>query len=142
MVMLLDLHSTSPSVWTQSEAHMASVIGGGEDAEEVHAIQVIGAEKIQFAICIHSVGTEFETAALITGVHGNGEERARLQVCKAVASDLHTDHGTCQDHMDGFRNIDQLAHTELVEQRSLSSACLPLPRGASGRCVKESRRDD
>ena len=96
---------------------MLTVIGGGEDPEEVHAVEVIGAEKIQFAVRTHSVRAEFESAAFVAGVHDNGKERARLRICVPVTSDLHTDHGTCQDHMDGFRNIDQLAHTEFVEQR-------------------------
>ena len=98
------------------KAHMIPVISGREDPEEIQAVQVIGTEQIQFSVCIDSVRTELESAAFVTCIHDNCKECAGLHICISVTGDLHSDHRACQYHMDSFRDVDQLSHTDLVEE--------------------------
>ena len=99
------------------KTHMVSVVGGGEDPEEIQTVQVIGTEEIQLSVCADGVRAEFESAALVTSIHDNCKESAGLHISITVAGDLHSDHRTGQDHMYCLRDVDQLSHADLVEEQ-------------------------
>ena len=97
------------------EPEMISAVGCREDPEEIHAVKIACSKKVEDSVTVYGIGAEFETSALVTGVHDNSEESARPEDLFAVAGNLHSDHGAGEDHMDRFRNIDQFTHADTVE---------------------------
>ena len=97
------------------EAEMVSVVGSRKDPEEIHTVQVAGAEKPKDTVIVYSIGTEFEATSLIAGVHDDGKQSAGAECFPPITGNLHTLHGACQDHVDRLGDIDQLAHADAVE---------------------------
>ena len=109
---------TSAAVGEQAfKAEMISVIRSREDPEEIHAVQVICAKQIEYAVIVYSIRAELEPAPLITCIHDNCEEGPGAVSTLAVAGDLHSDHRACEDHVDRFRDIDELSHADLAQDR-------------------------
>ena len=124
---------TPASVGEQAfKAQMISVIRSREDPEEVHAAEVICAEKIQKAVAVDRIGAEFEAASLITGVHDHCEESPGAVGIFTVAGDLHSDHRAREDHVNRLRDIDQLSHADHAQNRFKKGAVSPL----ADRCVE------
>ena len=99
------------------EFQVVSIVSGRKDPEEIHAVEVSGAAHVQKAVTVYGIGTEFEPAAFVAGVHDNGKKGAGILPAHAVTGDLHVHHGTRQDHVDRLAYIDQFAHPDVVEQR-------------------------
>ena len=99
------------------KAEMTPVVGGRENAEEIHPVQVICAEQVEHAVAVNSVGAEFKAAPLVACVHDHCKKCPGAIRISAVAGDLHPDHGTGQDHVDRLRDIDKFSHTDLAEDR-------------------------
>ena len=113
------------------KAQMISVIRSREDPEEVHAAEVICAEKIQKAVAVDRIGAEFEAASLITGVHDHCEESPGAVDIFTVAGDLHSDHRAREDHVYRLRDIDQLSHAHHAKDRFEKGAVSPLADGTA-----------
>ena len=109
---------------------MVPVVSGREDPEKVHAVKVSGAEQPKDTVIVYSVGTELEASALVTSVHDNCKQSAGPECFASVAGDLHSCHGTCQDHMDCLGHIDQLAHVNAVENGLETGTVSPLTHGS------------
>ena len=111
------------------EAKMIAVVCSWEDPEKVHAVKVSGSKEAEYAVVVNCVGTELKTSALIASVHDNGEQSAGSYGLTPVAGDLHSCHGTCQDHVDRLRDVDQFAHTYTVENGLETGAVSSLAYG-------------
>ena len=120
------------------KAEMTPVVGGREDAEEIHPVQVICAEQVEHAVAAHSVGTEFKAAPLVACVHDHCKKCPGAIRIFAVAGDLHPDHGTGQDHVDRLRDIHKFSHADLAEDR-LEERIVRLM--ADGRVKSDARAD-
>ena len=127
------------------EAKMIAVVCSWEDPEKVHAVKVSGSKEAEYAVVVNCVGTELKTSALIASVHDNGEQSAGSYGLTPVAGDLHSCHGTCQDHVDRLRDVDQFAHTYTVENGLETGAVSSLAYGGvksdSGTDIKKTDCD-
>lgn len=96
------------------EAQVVPVVSSGKDAEEIHTVEVACSEEVEDSVAARGIGTELKPASLVACIHDYCKECPWAEGFSSVTGDIHSDHGTCEDHMDCFGNIDQLAHPDRV----------------------------
>lgn len=95
---------------------MISVISRREDPEKHHPVEISCSEQVQDPVAVDRIGTEFETAAFVAGVHDDCKQCSGAHYLLAVAGDLHSDHGAGKDHMYCFGDVNKFARPDLIEE--------------------------
>lgn len=99
------------------EAQVVPVVSSGKDAEEIHTVEVACSEEVEDSVAARGIGTELKPASLVACIHDYCKECPGTECLMPVTGDLHSDHRTCEDHMDCLGNIDQFAHPNRVQKR-------------------------